>query len=43
MGRHEDRDQREIEGDGVQKGRPIPKDDEGTEGTGKHGKGDGKK
>jgi hypothetical protein len=37
MGEREDRDQKEIEGDGQQKGRPIPPEDPGK-GTGKRGK-----
>ncbi|MFB4302075.1 hypothetical protein [Actinomadura sp. NTSP31] len=37
MGGRESKDQKEIESDGQQKGRPVPPDDPGK-GTGKRGK-----
>jgi hypothetical protein len=37
MGKHEDKDQKESQGDGQQKGRPIPPADPGK-GSGKRGK-----
>jgi hypothetical protein len=37
MGEHDDKDEKEIRGDGQQKGRPIPPEDDGK-GGGRHEK-----
>ena len=38
MGKREDKDEKEVQGDGQQKGRPIPGEDDGKSGGGKHEK-----
>jgi hypothetical protein len=44
MGKHRDKDQEEIKGDGAQLGREIPKEEDQEPGSGKHSGGkDGEK